>query len=243
MSDSRVQPGEEELARVQHVTVGGERSQKRSLLPWLSAALMVPAVVMLLNTQGAGQARERGELATTVAAIKAAAHHSRPVRADIKAAEAKGLVQAVSAQSKAAAASNVQTYSLSSAPGAGAAAKAGAEHKVAVGKSSADVKVAAKKAVEMHMLEEQAAAAPEAAAEEPPKIKGTGQPDKNPDKVLVKMYMEVCFPLPLFDFLCLAFRTSTVLLTYCTENTEQVPRVQKVFHYVHQADLGCQGRR
>jgi hypothetical protein len=135
---------------VRHVTAVRDRSQARSLRLWLSAALVVPAVVMLLRAQpGTG----RTELARA------------------KGAEATGLVQAVRAKLMAAA---------SAAPAPVRSAVAGKE---AAGKSSGGVKTAAS----THMLQETAAPAQKAAPAEPA-VKGA---DQNPDKILLKMYMEV----------------------------------------------------
>ena len=71
----------------------------------------------------------------------------------LDAAEAKGLVQKVRADSKAQALKNVATHALAAMP-AGAPAKVAASGKVAAGKSSADIKAAAQAMAKTHMLEE-----------------------------------------------------------------------------------------
>ena len=111
---------QKEWARVRHVVVGGERSERWSLRPWLSAALLVPAVVMLINAQHGGFQRaemmpSRAAVASKVVEMKATLH-SHAFHPGIHGAEAKGLVQPVRAHSEAAAKHNIATDSLTAEP-------------------------------------------------------------------------------------------------------------------------------
>jgi len=167
------------------VTVGGARGQKTSLLPFLSAALLVPAVIMLLNSQRPGHGSSLTQTRATLASFaKIKAQANQPVLPDIKAAEAKGLVQAVRSQSQAAAKHNIATHAQAATSTSNAPGKAAAADKVAAGKSSEHIKAAAKRAVATHMMEEALSDKEEAA----PLV--VGSTDKNPEKILIKMYME-----------------------------------------------------
>jgi hypothetical protein len=67
--------------------------------------------------------------------------------------------------------------------------------------------------------------------------KAVGPPDKNPDKILVKMYMEVCVlratPKPCRIVSCFEFDQD---LAGCP--TEQVPSLSEVFDDIRETDLG-----
>ena len=194
-------------SRVRHVTVGADSVQRRSsLFPLLSAGLLlVAAVVMLTRSDGGGieMVQMMSKVAGGKGPVLSVASHS-----SLDAAEAKGLVQKVRADSKAQALKNVATHALAAMP-AGAPAKVAASGKVAAGKSSADIKAAAQAMAKTHMLEEASGQEEnerptfltaykdmleqkngDATPAEKDQALVVGSPDKNPDKVLVKMYME-----------------------------------------------------
>ena len=162
-----------EWARVRHVTVGSDRSQGWSLRPWLSAVLLVPAVVMLLRVQqgsestvlaqGASAATHRAALASRMSGAKLAAPSDHA-----KAAKATGFVQALRAHSKA---------DVGLVP---AQAQTAAQGKPTARKTSSGIMAAAKRTVATNMLQE-------AAAPAEPAAKGA---DQKPEKILLKMYME-----------------------------------------------------
>jgi len=175
MRDERPAP----WARVRHVTVETDRSHERSLRPWLLAALLTPAVIMLLNTNNSSLAQtrsalSRGSLAQTRAALSREQHGSASKVEEIHSAEAKGSVQAVQARNQAIAMHDIVAYSASS--------------KVATGKMVAHVQAAAKHAAATHMLE---ASGPEdSALKQEAERLVVGSKYKNPDKILIKMFME-----------------------------------------------------
>ena len=175
MGDERPAP----WARVRHVTVETERSNDRSLRPWLLAVLLTPAVIMLLNTANSSLAQThaallRGSLAQTRSALSREQHGSASKVAEIHSAETKGLVQAVQARSQAIAKHDIVAYSASS--------------KVATGKMVVHVQAAANHAAATHMLE---ASGPEdSALKQDAERLVVVSKDKNPDKILIKMFME-----------------------------------------------------
>jgi len=126
--------------------------QKRSLLPYLSAVLLVPAVVMLL-----GACCHTTLLQDTYAKAGVRATYSRanmPVHPALKAAEDEGIVQAIRTKSKLTVASNVLTHALAADPERPPATPAREAGKLVSGRSSEEIRAAATKAVATHMLQE-----------------------------------------------------------------------------------------
>ena len=167
----------ERWLRVSHVTVNGSvRSQKRSILPWISLAIMtlfvslailIPALLLVFNLQASsgneGGMPSHSELASKEEKLRNTVH-SEAIHQAIKAAEKRGqgFVQAVRTESKATAEKNVATHRL------------------------------LEKTREEKLLDYSG----KSLAEMQDNVASTlvPSPDKNPEKILVKMFMEV-FPL------------------------------------------------
>ena len=156
----------ERWVRVSHVTDDCRvRSQKRSILPWISLAILIPALLLVFNLQASsgneGGMPSHSELASKEEKVRNTGH-SEAIHQAIKAAEAQGFVQAVRTESKATAEKNVATHRF------------------------------LEKTREEKLLDHSG----KSLAEMQDNVASTlvPSPDKNPEKILVKMFMEV-FPL------------------------------------------------
>ena len=156
----------ERWVRVSHVTDDCRvRSQKRSILPWISLAILIPAILLVFNLQASsgneGGMPSHSELASKEEKVRNTGH-SEAIHQAIKAAEAQGFVQAVRTESKATAEKNVATHRF------------------------------LEKTREEKLLDHSG----KSLAEMQDNVASTlvPSPDKNPEKILVKMFMEV-FPL------------------------------------------------
>ena len=138
-------------ARVRHVVaedMGGQRQGRRGVLPWLSAALLLPAVVLLLSTQQPSPTPPGSFLAAKMAAVQDAL--ARPA-AHPPHSPHEGLVQAVAGTTKARALENVAAHAAA-APKPGSASPSPAPAgKLVAGKSSESIRDAANAAVKTHL--------------------------------------------------------------------------------------------
>jgi hypothetical protein len=146
-----------------HVTVvDSVRSQKRSMLPWISLAILIPTLLLVVNLQASsgneGDMPSHSELASKEEKVGNTVH-SEAIHQAIKAAEAQGFVQAVRTESKATAEKNVATHRL----------------------------------LEKTRKEKLLDYSGKLLAEMQDNVASTlvPSPDKNPEKILVKMFMEV----------------------------------------------------
>lgn len=140
-------------ARVRHVVakdIGWQRQGRRGMLPWLSAALLLPAVVLLLSTQPS-PTPPASSLAAKMAAVKDAL--ARPA-AHPPHSPHEGLVQAVAGTTKARALENVAAHAAAAPAGkpVSASPSPAPAGKLVAGKSSESIKAAAKTAVKTHIL-------------------------------------------------------------------------------------------